>query len=390
MEPTINPLTNRRIRANGPTYNKLQSACGNTKSQEHFSNMPCYIRKCSHIKYKPDIMEASPSRKRLLNAVRPANTSTWTGLAYGAFDAVCGRSKILSQVREFYDRWNLCEAPVNLDFSHVAANTLYLYLAEYLHVLYGDVVVPGMLHLDSKSNFNWYSEFLPKPKAKAGQETFSDVITRVKQSPMRMHVALTIVENADGVDAHAMVMVFNKTNGNIALEIIDPYMQHESLYSSRLRAFLNTTTNKKHSQFRVMPHYVNRNLMRTFQSAESMMMTSSLDFWGYCGVWTVLMMELIASGARGDSNSSAQDILAHSVPFKSASPAVWRKLALDYIFSRIADLYAVSAIFMYTHVHDFLDVYVARYVDKINEQEMYNAIMRYIPWFDDEVHDRLP
>ncbi len=411
MFPGINPLTNRRILANGPTYQKLQSACRSKRStmasasiQEPFSSnniiLPCYIRKCSHIKYKTNIMKASPSRKRLFNAVRPANTSTWTGMAYGAYDALCGRSKVLSQVGQFYDRWNICEAPASLDFSHVAANTLYMYMAEYLHVLYGDVIIPGMMYIDNRNNFKWYSEFVSKPAS--GHESFADVIDRatIHSSKPRMHTALVIIESLDGVDAHAMVLVFNKDNGKkwknskngkqIALEIIDPYMQHESEHVTRLTSFLNS--NNKDRKFIIAPHHVNKNLHKTFQSAESMMEMSSLDFWGYCGVWTILMMELIAAGVRDSytsSSTSAQDIIANWVPFKSASPAVWRKLALDYIFSRITDLYAVSAIFMYTHVHSFLETYVTRYVDMLNEQDVYNAIMKYIPWFD-EVHERLP
>lgn len=401
---TVNPLTQRHILVNGPTYNKLLGMCKhddaktnsesddidskqNKQNKQNGPEQTCHLRRCPYVTYKMPGLNASPRRKLLLNAVsslkQGESSRSWIG------QLVCGKSKIMTQLREFYDRWNLCEAPISMDFNNLINNQLYIHLSEYLHVLYGDAVLPGMLYIDNHGRFESFSPWL-----QTLQSSFSGIIDNVKRLPGTMHVALTILTHEDGSDAHAMVLVFNKSQrrtvstNQLNIEIIDPNMQsRRNYYAQKLGNFLRSHATT--CGYTVKPYTIYKNLNKTFQGSDALMNMSSLDVSGYCGVWTLMMMELLAAGSR-HSPMSAQEILSEAVQFKSASPAIWRKLALDYAFSRIIDLYALSSVFMYSRVHDLLDTYVTRYTDKISEKEVYDAISDYIPWFHDEVHDRLP
>ena len=119
---TVNPLTQRHILVNGPTYNKLLGMCkhddakqnkqakSSGPNKQNGAKQTCHLRRCPYVTYKMTGLNASPRRKLLLNAVSSLkhgeSSRSWTG------QLVCGKSKIMTQLREFYDRWNLCEAPI--------------------------------------------------------------------------------------------------------------------------------------------------------------------------------------------------------------------------------------------------------------------------------------
>lgn len=354
---------------------------------------PCHVRSCNTFTFKPDVINVqrqSPVRKQMHNAVKAPTGTVESMHAY-----VCGRGRILSNVQQFYKDWKLCESPLLLDLTIYSIETwytTYMYLTEYLHYLYGNAVVPGVLYLYDDSDglqitrFVWGLNDKHTPK-----ETFEDIIMSIRSSSQCHHVAWVAVPSSRGTNGHAMVMIISKYSDKMFIEIIDPNMEgtrDSSEFTSKLLTYL--TRHEKRMKYKVKGTMVHKQLAGTFHGADAKFPRSSLDYGGYCGLWSLMIMEIIARSSRG-SSKDVSDILAGEITFKNATPAIWRKIVIDYFFTRILDSYVLASTFYYKPVMLFLEAnFTDRYINDMNSNDAFKNIISYIPWFEDEVYDRLP
>ena len=432
-EPNVNPISRQNIPGHGSTYSRLANACrsilglgqipgmikqGNARStivnktNVNKNIATCHIHKCDTFTLKSEVQRKSlsgPARAIVYDSVKHP-----TGAIDAARDYLCGHTRILSRVREFYKAWKMCEAPILLDlraYSHDTWFIAFSHLTEYMYYLYGDVIIPGLMHLRLHDNTTliirdtWGA--IDDKVRSVHPDNFEELVEFVRNSPHRHHVVWTSVPSINSNIGHAVVVVLSKPNihdprskrqRDIVIEILDPNMISQKLlwwdfweFTRTLEKYLRSQAKKLN--YTVKGLVVHRELYGKLQGKDALMPKSYLDSGGYCGVWSIMMMEIIAKSSRDQNNhdSSVSQYLVDAFSFKNASPAIWRKLIIDYFFTRVLDAYAMASTLYYPTATEFFESnYIQKYVSTFDAQQALANIIAFIPWFESEVYDRLP
>lgn len=211
---------------------------------------------------------------------------------------------------------------------------------------------------------------------------------------------------------HAVLLIFQKklNSKRINVSYLDPnmgskhdsfftYMAHKLCWGFAGGGFDNVYYAGPAASYKPHLKYIAKNsdmdetpmFARGFQAANSAAPHDELlDPWGFCTVWSLLIAEYLVSRSGGgrlviDTSST----LEHFARGIGPEPARWRKLALDYMFSRAVDIHAWATKYSprYSSANVFRRVMAGPYVASIKPFEVIGRIRQYIRgWRMDELH----
>lgn len=279
---------------------------------------------------------------------------------------------------KIYSALNICESPMNfmthdiMMFDYLPANGSFVMdymLTTYLHLLYPDNVIPGVLYLKNddlepvlfhpsvKRDMSFIGMI---PKSFCGMKNIIRQARKSKGNVIVAHVA--VYDNPNDSGHSILLLVWKKkdqTTGALSMyaSIVDPNItNHEnSLFTRLLRSMIKAKSKELDFTYVEEGHLYDFDMIWKFQNIESNYPYASIDVDGYCANWVPFMMEVI-------SRNDARDQYFHKYPTEllrrdtniPSVPAYWRKLILDYTFSRIVDMYATSMVMKNTKIADFL------------------------------------
>ncbi len=405
LDPLMNPVTNRSIVYNGPTYRNIKEICdshtrrnGGVKGQDspyalsipgpeplgrnnRSSHGNCVIRKCNM--FFPKAKIAPPPRLRHMVLKSASECHPW----------------VRNELEETYNFLGLCEAPADFQANHwklieyASNNEIYDLMTSHLHLLYGAYVIPGSWYVqegysdiyyepsESLVSDDFYDDFEVK-------KPFSGVIRDVIKSGKEL-CALGLSSRSDNY-AHALVMVIrNHHNKELTIGIIDPMM---GLTSDDLAMRILKANEHKYGY--VFTGIISNPSFNTkYQAANSRVPYSHLDPNGYCGVWANLIMEymilrLITDKGNKKKNHDMAELLRIKLPEHPWH--IWRKLVIDYFFTRLLDTYAMAHALKRRDVASMLENHViSKYAKKVFHGRIFENMRKYVPMFDTEVGSRM-
>ncbi len=359
---------------------------------------PCRIRRCTRVVLRDDSMTILP------------NTSNNTGENQDMRMFLCellGTAEERRLLRTMYKRLNLCEAPVNF-VTHQDRMTptgksskLYSLIADYLHIVYGDVVMPAWYYLHIEGNeegkerllhVSGHTDLSIVGRLDGNAMSGLDYLVNFLRNAANTNVLLTFVSvpsRFKNTNGHAMLLAIWKDKDRIKASVMCPMTRNQDSY------YVRTITDhmrrlSKSLDIDVIDYAIPEILRGQIQMIESQAPKASIDAEGYCGAWTLLLMEIVARNvAAGKAFAKSPfDLLTTDIilPSKHVDPRIWRKLVIDYLFSRTVDAYAISRILRKSKTGNVVSEYMKafildRYVQKIRVDQAFFSIAAYVPRF---------
>lgn len=398
--PLVNPLTGRGIQAGAKVHKNLEKVC----TERYGIKVP------------------SPTSPAYAGAYNPIERSTCALIRKcNTYDVIettgsARRNKIIDQartcshikkVRTFYNQLNICEAPdhfaVKYDDKIVPLHTYFMIfniLMSHLHVLYGDCIIPGTwfvnnnnIHpysLSSRQNHktvpveDWFMSKQPnKPLV-----DLNDILDYVTNSGKPIHF-MFITSSTASNNNHAMALVFYYTDvpegKKLMISILNPYMRHVSdSFVIVVKLMLQANMNKKHIYGIDFDTFARGESLFQFQAANQEVTTSSLDPGGYCCVWVLLMIEAMAHkhATTGEQNPSM--LLSIDIPARPHE--VWRKMIIDFFFTRLIDAYVLSGSLNRKYIKNLIKKNVIDiYAQQVHVDMVLDNIKQYMPRYSPTV-----
>lgn len=394
QNPLVNPLSKRPIKQHGPKYAEIEQTCvlkhnilisptlsrlppGSSKSSG-----PCPLRNCKTYDLKPSLVGGSSRRLRVVRKARACD-HIW-------------------RVRNFYQKLNICEAPDNFVTTHtvllpgMSNNRLYEILLSYLYIMYGNCIIPGVWYVNTiKTDVGLKGNLLLTKEVDDDEilTGFEDILEYVVSSGMPLHFMYVISNTSKQAHAMAIIFYYQDVPGKpkaLMVSVLDPNMQHTgSAFVDAVRRMLSFQKNVVASQdFTIVENFVDTASLSQFQAANAQVEISSIDPGGYCGVWVLMMMELMAHTFATTYEKDPAKLLFIGIPPEPHE--VWRKMIIDYFFTRLLDAYACATLLNRTRIQDLVRIHVVdKYTDRVDTSAILLNIRQYIPNYDAVVSKRL-
>ena len=438
-EPDVNPMTGRTILIDGPTYTKIQKECSTfgITIQQTVSKT-----KGNTIAKSPVVVVKDPKSGQAGQGLCKGPVRTCTGYTFLRSDffsprrvSVCNQSyapDVWQAMQTNYSYLSICESPIafnpnalrqSLDSSrrrsgadHIRIG--YIMMAT-LSVKYGEVIVPGRWWINTlngrtvadKHRIHGFNQRLFYDPKEPVIDTMEQVIAYVKDSDLPI---LVMPLSVSMYGAHAVGVIFYKTkatskaqgirtykdrsNTLIALHavVIDPHMKPEGnkydmaaikalgLYAKKLGF------NAENSVF------VNNGMQRYthYQGANAVENKSSIDLGGYCQTWVPFIFEIIANRTlqlKTSTTNRAQvaSFLDPPAYISNEVPKAWRKMIVDYMFTRLAEAYALACHLGHTQLEKVLyDLFISKYMQSIDNDVIMTSIADHVG-HTDEFYQRM-
>lgn len=387
-QPHLNPANGKPMSATDDAYLQWKHKCASVDAknperivipavididaQKSTQVQPCPLRQCPVV-FNDKTVQATPSRKKC-------------STAYDAF------------VISAYKHLNICEAPWNYKTHFIPNLTTGVSTVNALHLIHGNVIFPHELYCtdyrDFKKNkhapFDVYVETRTRNACSlVKQETpdnpfhtcsdLESIISAFETSKLNLllvdvGVHKKVKQKDTRTSGHAILMIIQRDRTPfllrhrgwkpIRISIVDPHYPDYSAHYEMLADYLVKFTDKhlscKYEPFHPEKVGYRHNLL--FQSLEGQFPQSSLDRGGYCAVWVVLMMDMIARKFKAHKTQDTTKLVVQPMIVPRVNPVfelvyglftsksykgerwgpVWRKLIIDYMFSRILDVYAIA------------------------------------------------
>lgn len=378
----VNPATRRAIKPNGPTYKALQKVCEPYAKKPQPAELPqrpiaCpAIRTSAHVRLHNDISTANTPRKDMHRRCTAALLD----------DAG------LRRVRDLYARYRITEAPVQFHSSHeIISSTV---LLSFLIAWHGESFMPHRL-MGTRSSpwdpsdytFGWHFDTLDMAA------DLRKAISAAQKSKRRYHVIYTS-KQIRNVGWHAMLLVAEKTQpaqgraqARVTVHLIDPQAEIRGYNDFRDRLRDDILSVYVGSKVIKVDYGVEELSPHMFQGVESLPRRSKLERKGHCVLWACLLGEAMVDyettvGTVYDDDRRKKPIhilreLFRGIPM---APEVWKKLIIDYAFSRALDIYVTLRKF---HPGLYADTYVhkemQRYLKALDVDGYYEAMVVRLP-----------
>lgn len=344
---------------------------------------------------------------------------------------------------QIYKKLNICEAPWNFDsgkcrmipFGWNFDNLI----IPVLHILYGSIIVPdnwvwysGDATVTRHQNTLWRERYNPSPKTPNnpfGDCTRLEHIIQEFNTDLSLNICLMSiwVYPESGSPGHAMLLLIERENdtsgnsNNLTLTIIDPYME-ETLDQDVFSYFLLNDFCPRFDNCTFVPLYYPPYVKHTYQRIECMAETCELNRNGYCAIWTLFIMEIFTLNyydhvkpktsathvpyrwinyfvnaqngnmrrnkvTKNDKKPlSVINLIQENVYADMKKPEIWRKLIIDYMFSRLLDAYAIASVSSRHALMNLLYImYLEPYVnsrDDIMIGRIIHNMCSHLPWLD--------
>lgn len=302
------------------------------------------------------------------------------------------------QMAVSYRALNMCQAPLNFDTRYreasnpsktILPNHISSLLSSYLHLAYGDIVIPGVWSVNPNTHQITRVEsayYLPTLNATpiTSLTTIQEVIEYIRHKSLeRVHVMYLSVpsESRNGL-RHAMLVTFlaeQARRRRIKAYVTDPNMHFNSELLDIAKDVL-----EPHLGHGTVFTLMRKDLKGKFQAMNSKAEYSIIDRHGYCSVWTLLLMELTSRAIRLNPLASLKDIASFHLPapLTTHNPFAWRKFIVDYLFSRMMDAYALAVKLNKRKVVSFIQATVLdKYIRTVDVFNLTKHIIMTVPGF---------
>lgn len=412
-DPLWHPVTRKPLKWHGRTYTALKNKCAthnihllddsqDTNAETFYIPSPrkipvpyqphCIIRKCASFNFRP--VQDPRARTHVIQQVEQCTVKPYIYMAYNEL--------------------NLCEAPNNFNANHYmmlhgteSNNQLYCLLTSYLSILYGNSIIEGIWRVDSNKmdiyqSYKFDDGFITNPSKCPKLLGLSDIIAHIRKNNIPLCTLFVGARHPTKPTSHAMVLVFlnNPKTGELSVSVINPYMQHKNdPFVSSVHNILRF--HMPSLRFCLLSSIADSHVRKRFQAANGRVVYTPLDPTGYCGVWAVLLMELISLRHANTKLDIFHDskpqlnwtnlagLLHLNIP---ESPIeIWRKLIVDYFFSRLVDTHALAATVLKRDdiASDLYYNVLGQYIDQFHYGNTIQAIRNYVPKFYFDVVRRI-
>ena len=397
-QPWINPVSKRRIAKDGNLYQQIQHSC---KVRYNITMEPALEKLDTRNVIIP---EPEPDDGKIVPTTTKCSITECNTFIPHTLGAVSSRRQTvvkevrtctyLARVKALYKSLGICEAPDNFQASHDHLlmgknnNILYSIFASRLHLLYGSYVVPGYWYVkgtDLENRVTPTYTLLQNTSGSPWLRNFSDLIKYVKTSGKPFHTLY--VYAVQGNSAHAMALVFYYTNNVLTIGIVNPNMLSFFYHFAEVTRAVLLKHQKKHG-YMIANVLQSPEFITKYQAANAYVPVSSLDPLGYCGVWSNFMMEYMAHKVANGFDPNPMKLLEIDLPPQPHS--IWRKLAMDYFFTRLLDVYALAQILARKDIIDLLqNTVITKYTQKVYTGRIIQNMRSYVPGFNQDVIPRI-
>lgn len=354
------------------------------------------VRTCNSYQVRNDIHLLSNHRRSVCN--HKYSEDTWAALVaiYEFFDICQGPNA--------FDSNSFRSAIKELDPTRARQKSLVMsqLLNEVLYIKYGSVIIPGNWFVRSDTALEKVTDYaminIKKTRDPAvSLSSIDDIILFARASNLPYHVIYVKVKDPK-THSHALMLVLYKTRGKasddksytdkfgnvlvLRAAVIDPHMTGEhNVYDMMLsRVLRHAAKTHKLSVHRTV--FVSQDAKEHYQYANAQVPKSSLDLRGYCQTWVALLMEMFARRSRGVGHFISVGILEGLLDLPERLPSkvhvAWRRLALDYLFSRLMDAYAVAIKVNSPVHHDIERLLLKRNVVDVDVNAIMNTMKRHV------------
>ncbi len=385
--PSINPLTKRKITQNGNVYNQIRSAC-----ESKYGIRPGHVGPKPSIDIPPVAASSKPNiRNNMSSKVQSKNNPTEKRLLHkeatsrnGAQVRYCPHlidikppsvpltnhrkstqvlpedQEELHKIRVVYERLKLCDAPPNVSIAYTTdmqmMMSLFSVMMSHMNFMYGDTVLPCMLQVKMDNKGHTDASVISLPVERAPSTTyaihdFKDIMRHAFQGSGPTCI-LTGSEDEDSNHALALFIFHNYEKQAVHLHVIDPGMSgnQTTYYEAIVIKYLESEMSKYMTKGSyIISSSVPDILAKTMQGQDRIVPLSSLDTKGYCLIWSMMMIEVIAIYLNmGNTIHSLNELftgigLMTFMPMNR--PTVWRKLVIDYAYSRLLMAFSATVLF---------------------------------------------
>ncbi len=394
--PTVNPMTRRKIQEHKPTYTKIAIACSelyniNVKQEQEQISMNRNITK-DHMNNKDEVDGRCPVRACVGFTIKDGVplTNRRRMVCEARYDP-----KTKENISMVYDALKICDMPPAFDarkfFNDAYATSLFAVdvLPQMLYLKYGPIIIPGYwFYSEHKQKF--YKRYdIPMVKFDGRDReralrlgSLPSVIEFTRTSPLPLHI-LYMVAHADSHNTtHAIAVIFYKPSpAKVHALIVNPHMKDkEGEYDTKLVNMLNAVSGKL--DFIVDGLLIDPLITGQYQGANVRAPKSSLDYGGYCQTWLSVLMERIAVRTpyfkKTISKKEITDMLW--LPIPTDAHTAWRKLVLDYMFTRMVHIYVLSRNLDAPGLASAMEDHIIRnYISSIDTDAVMSDIRRSVP-----------
>ena len=417
-QPTINPLTGRKIQKNKAKYNQLKDACksthsvdiengdiesvdiqsGNIQSGNIDRDISGNVSKLTKVDNEDnDANDAKKIRSCSFATFRPTLPQHLTPKRASLPDSINERD--LPALKELYKRLGICEAPLQVDLSFSKGfkniqNGMDESIAELLHLMHGNCVDHRRWRLHyykDEGEWNLYQTHKHMRTIEDGitGDSFKVLVDAVKKNGKPICTCIGVSER-NATLGHALMLVLYKPTrkDKVHMAIIDPNMTHALWIGPRYHTMIMEYMEKNFAVKVDEPVTINS----YFQQANSHWPVSSLDSEGYCATWVCLMMDLfgknVNSGMTITGTSDIKKAISLPIsPFKPYNMAPWRKLIIDYAISRMFGVYWMATKKLYSEmslgigksaIRHIESAFMFKYLEYISLDGVKDELVRYM------------
>ena len=358
------------------------------------SSSPCKVRDCySHFfRVDANILTSLPNI---------ANRRIRNGLCSDITDP-----DHKQKMTKIYTLIGMCEAPKMFStklYANEGNGRFYQVLVSYLHVLYGDIIVPTRYGLmedtDKRMIFEDQYDLIDTLVAKMPyidkheSVHIHQLVKNFKSLPVKVQLVYVTVSISKGGPSHAMIIAFwiMPRDRNVHLGIICPSTTALTEHYQVLLRYVNHHKGHKNHGY-VVHTDIPPNIQGAFQETERHYTRTVLDPNGHCGAWVLFMMEVIA-------NRVLSGIPFNSYPFElldiidlpcigqltsTRKPVsrLWRKLIMDYMFTRLMDMLAIARVMKNNSVDVHMKNILGKYITTVRKELVVTKLDGYLPDFN--------
>ncbi len=428
--PEVNPMTGRNIKIDGPTYNKIEKACSSTFGIR-INNAKKEAKKAPVVKSPIIDSQKNPDSKGEHEICKgPIRACTgYTFLKSNFFSprrvSVCYQSyaqDVWQAMQANYSYLSICESPLafnpntlrqSLDSSrnylkrsgqgadHIRIGNI---IMATLSVKYGEVIVPGRWWINflngrtvsDKHRIHGINQRLFSDHKEPAIDTMEQVIAYVKDSDLPI---LVMPLSVMIYSAHAVGVIFYKikatskakgiytykdrSNTLLALHavVIDPHMKPEGNKYDMIAIKALTLYSKKLGFNVETGVFVNNGMQRyTHYQGANFENKSSIDLGGYCQTWVPFIFEIIANRTLQleSSNTERAQVASFLDPpayISNNYPKAWRKMIVDYLFTRLTEAYALACHLGNEQLEKVLyDLFISKNMQSIDNDVILSSI----------------
>lgn len=389
---SLNPFTMKLWNPSDPTYVNIISQC----RKKYF----IFINQFQNELYYKEVLPAiegpydTYSTYRMPKPQTSANNGSYVlNVKQSDINVVTDRRRSLftkvqpslnSVMNNIYKFLHICEAPLNFNAS---LRTIDVFMPPLLHILHGDYIMPVDFRIESGIPYNQASPGIIL-EMDIGSPDFEQYIEKFRQGPTNI-AFMKVGVYIKTVGAHAMMLVFVKVGTYVKVSIINPNFVANCMYSEIWLEYLHAIKNK----YGLIDGgvLINTKTSDKFQAGAEQLERSSMDRRGFCVVWVMLMMEIMAiNAAKGVKyDVDVLDLLTLPDELEGNDPHAWHKMIIDYLFTRMIDGIVLARFLRNGYVYRKLETAMNPYISQVYNGRVLAQIANYVPNFTTESLPRI-